>query len=354
MISPSEYKVRIDECLEELYLSTSLKAHRIDPLYGELVEQMHAFILRGGKRQRPYLAYLAYVGLGGENVNSLTRVAAGLEIFHNFLLIHDDVIDRDHVRYGGPNLTGYFYQRLRKLGQVESEASHFAEMAAVLAGDVASSIVRSTLYTSDFPAASKVLCSELMDKALFYVGGGEYLDALSVPLGENQMSYDRIMSVYEYKTARYTFDLPLQVGACLAGTKYVPEALTAFAVPLGVAFQMRDDYLGLFGDTATTGKPTLGDLREGKQTLLIMLAMELASNAQKEVLRRLYGLRSAQPGDLEEVKAVCLQSGACEAHESEIRRLVGVAGQLLPEIGFTEEVKAALSVFINASVTRNV
>ena len=315
---------------------------------------MRTLILRGGKRQRPYLAYLAYAGMGGTDNDAFFSVAAGLEIFHNFLLIHDDVIDRDHVRYGGPNLTGVYYHKLLATGCDDSEAAHFAEMAAVLAGDVASSMVRSNMYAAPFPSQLKLECLRMLDQALFFVGGGEYVDALVPPLGEVPMKYSRILSVYEYKTARYSFDLSLQFGACLSGAKYDTEQLAAFSVPLGIAFQMRDDYIGLFGDKDKTGKPVTSDLREGKQTILYALTLELADEAQKQQLSELYGRRTSSEADLAMVRQICQNSGACEALEAEITRYGSKAEKALGKIRFQPEYEAALHRFIETSLHRDV
>ena len=354
MISSSESRAHIDSCLENLYQSWREQALGIDPLYGELLAEMRTLILRGGKRQRPYLSYLAYAGLGGSDVNAFLSVAAGLEIFHNFLLIHDDVIDRDHVRYGGPNLTGVYYQKLKARGCDDTEADHFAEMAAVLAGDAASSMVRANLYSSSFPSHAKLECLQMLDQALFFVGGGEYVDALVSPLGEVPMKYSRILSVYEYKTARYSFDLSLQFGACLSGAQYDTNQLTAFSVPLGIAFQMRDDYIGLFGDENKTGKPVMGDLREGKQTALYALTLELADEKQKKQLNKVYGQRMASEAELYTVRQICQSSGACEALELEISRYGNKADEALAKIHFLPEYEAALRRFIDTSIRRDV
>lgn len=354
MYTSSESKIFIDSSLSDIYARFTKQASDIDPLFSQLLIEMQNFIRRGGKRQRPYLAYLAYTGMGGSNTEALFPVAAGLEIFHNFLLIHDDIIDRDFIRYGGANLSGVFYAILLKLGCVETEAIHYAESAALLAGDVASSMARSVLYEAPFPAEVKLYALKLLDQALFSVGGGEYVDALATPLIEDSLSYRRILAIYRYKTAEYSFDMPLQIGTALAGVTDIQEKLSAFSIPLGIGFQMRDDYLGLFGETKDTGKPVISDLREGKQTALYALSLEMANQLQRQELELHYGNPEATESDLDVVRQICQATGACEALELEIQRYATKALEALPAINFSNEVTSALKTFVSSNLYRSV
>jgi geranylgeranyl pyrophosphate synthase len=315
---------------------------------------MKSFIVRGGKRQRPYLAYLAYKGMNGAHDREFLKTASGLEIFHNFLLVHDDVIDRDHIRYAGPNLTAIYFALLKEQGHDDDEASHFAEMAALLAGDIASSMFREEIISSSFSAEQKLAVISHFDEALFEVGAGEFLDALAIPLGETPLSYERILTISRYKTAGYSFGLPLHFGAILSGSSYNTEAVNAFAYPLGIGFQMRDDVIGLFGDPSITGKTVMGDLREGKQTALYALAQQMATPEKMSQVSAVYGKRDANEADLDTIRNIFQDCGALEAVELEITQYAETALSMLESIGFTHEVATELRALISKSLYRHV
>jgi geranylgeranyl diphosphate synthase type II len=353
MLSLPEIKVLIDAELELTYSGFKVSATEIDPMFGELMAEMETFIVRGGKRLRPYLAYLSYVGCGGKDEKSFLSVAVGLEIFHNFLLIHDDVIDRDTVRYGGPNIIGRYQERLKSLSDSEDK-QHFSEMAAVLAGDSASSMARLLFYEAPFSAEARLKALQCFDEALFAVAGGEFVDSLAAPLGFTSLSKEQIISVYIHKTALYSFGLPLQVGAALAGsTDDTFIALKALSLPIGVAYQMQDDYLGLFGSEEETGKPVLSDVREGKQTYLYALMSELTDPQQKERLSRLYGMKDAGVDEVEEIKRICIECGASGKVEELMRSYVSEAVEMISAVPLKEEVRDALRQLITMCLNRS-
>ncbi|HSH31368.1 MAG TPA: polyprenyl synthetase family protein, partial [Candidatus Saccharimonadales bacterium] len=135
-LSLAEVRQEIDQRLEGLFEVKIKQAHGIDPLYGQMLERMALFIRRGGKRMRPYLTYLSYIGCGGSDTAAILDVAASQELYHNFLLIHDDIIDRDLMRYDGPNLSGLYMEKFQKELADLGEARHYADAMAMLAGDL--------------------------------------------------------------------------------------------------------------------------------------------------------------------------------------------------------------------------
>lgn len=306
----AEFKVKLDVVLDELFLQKIESARQIDEEYAELLTQMRDFIARGGKRLRPYLAYLAYRGYGGRDEDSILHVAAALELYHNAWLIHDDIIDRDTIRYGGPNIAGMYVDRFSSLYSA-NEARHLGDSMALIAGDVDIIIAAEQIMTSQFSDSLKLSVLARAQKLNFELAGGEQLDVLMPTFPLKSVTAQRLLNVCHYKTASYTFEAPLQIGAILAGKDAaIVSKMSKIAIPMGIAFQLADDLLGTFGNESELGKPVLTDLREGKRTLLILFALENASPKQKETLNAALGNPEAGYRHLEQVRKLLEDTGA--------------------------------------------
>ncbi|TFC52075.1 polyprenyl synthetase family protein [Cryobacterium sp. TMT2-10] len=222
----------------------------------------------GGKRVRPALVLAAFSGLGGTDLTLATPVAVSFELLHTAFVIHDDVIDRDLARRGVANIAGTFAERAHAHG-AEDQADAWAATAAILAGDLALSEAHRALALLPVELELRGRLLDLLDRAVFVSAAGELADVTNTA-SKHPLSVDRVVSTLEQKTAVYSFEAPLQAGAVLAGASAEAiDALGAFGRLIGVAFQLTDDILGVFGDPAVTGKSVLTDLREGKQTALI-------------------------------------------------------------------------------------
>ncbi|MGW6413040.1 polyprenyl synthetase family protein [Streptomyces vinaceus] len=283
-----ELKTRVEEVL-----TTFLAAKR---LHGaaqgrpDLVTPIQQFLDAGGKRLRPVLALVGWHAAGANgDPGTAFHLAACLELFHAFALIHDDVMDHSDTRRGRPTIHQAF-ARHRPPPATEAQAGRFGEGAAILIGDLAliwsDEVLRAGRPTT--VQLSRML--PLLDEMRTEVTYGQFLDLQAT--GTPNLSVEAALTIIRYKTAKYTIERPLQLGAALAGADdALLQALSAFALPLGEAFQLRDDLLGVFGDPAAMGKPALDDLREGKATVLIALALERADHAQAAQLRLLLGDR---------------------------------------------------------------
>jgi geranylgeranyl diphosphate synthase type II len=279
-------------------------------VYVGVLEVVRDTLLMSGKRLRPYLAYLAYSGLGGTDDDAFIPAAASQELLHHFLLIHDDIMDRDLTRHGGPNVEGTYHDRFIKQGLPPAEALHHAESFALMAGDAAWALGLQAITEAKFDAQLKLEALQCVQRMLFEIMGGQLMDVDNAISGA-PLSAERILAICHYKTATYSFQTPLQFGAILAGTdRTVQEQLRNFGHSLGIAFQLADDLLGVYGNEAKLGKPVTSDLREGKQTLLIYHAFELATPAQTQTLRHLWGNRDAGATDLAEVQQILRDCGA--------------------------------------------
>jgi len=226
----------------------------------------------GGKLVRPALVTTAYLGLGGDDNALVAQVAVSFELLHTAFLIHDDVIDRDLSRRGVANIAGRFTDRARAHGANPDQSGVWATAAGILGGDLALSEAHRTLARLPVDDDIRFRLLDLLDRAVFVSAAGELADVTNA-LTDHHLDVTELVSTLERKTAVYSFEAPLQAGAVLAGAPAEAiEALGRFGRLVGVAFQLTDDLLGVFGDPAKTGKSVSGDLREGKQTALIAYA----------------------------------------------------------------------------------
>lgn len=278
-----------------------------------MVEALRALALRGGKRLRALLVCAGHAAYGGEP-RAVVAAASGFEILQAYLLAHDDWMDQDDVRRGGPSV----HAMLRERFQDERAGA----IGAVLAGDLGSALAFEAALS--VPLEPENVRSAVAELARVHadVVLGQMLDVRNT--AADQASVE---AMHALKTASYTVRGPLRVGALLAGAKDLAP-LDAFAAPLGVAFQLQDDLLGAFGDPKATGKPRGSDLREGKRTALVVQAMH--DRALAPLLDRVLGVSDAPD---EEVSALLERMGHARAGvEQRIAELLGEARAALPAL----------------------
>jgi geranylgeranyl diphosphate synthase type II len=266
-----ERQTQVDAVLARFF---SLAKKRAEPLGAEYVELWNELELNtaGGKRFRPRMVFAAYQALGGTDLEAAAYVGAAFELLHTALIVHDDVIDRDFVRRGAPNIAGSYRERARSAGASDADAEHRGISAAVIAGDLALFNAYRLIDRSGVDDATRERLLEVMDDALFASAAGEMID-VDFSWIPDVPRVDDILAMERLKTAVYSFECPLQAGAILAGAGEVTIAtLGEFGREIGIAYQLVDDLLGIFGAESETGKTTIGDLREGKRTVLIAYA----------------------------------------------------------------------------------
>lgn len=327
-------------------LSDTIASHRdsltpLGPDAAPLLDEALGFIT-GGKRFRALFAVHGYRavrplhidGSVHEPLRSVLDVACALELFHAAALIHDDVIDRSDTRRGRPAVHQRFAAMHREHG-FRGQPEHFGISAAILLGDLLQSwadelMNRACEATPDRAAAEAARAH--FNRMRSEVAVGQYLDVLEEQrpgFAEHAEQLDRSTRVLIYKSAKYSVEAPLLIGAALAGATEAQEsALAAFGLPVGVAFQLRDDQLGVFGDARVTGKPSGDDLIEGKRTVLVALAREALPTTQRRIFDDLLGT------DLDEEQVEILQrtireSGAEAQVEDMISRNVDRARDAL-------------------------
>ncbi len=280
-------------------------------------------LLAGGKRLRAGFCYWGWRGAGGPDDEVAVQVAASLELFQAAALLHDDVIDDSDIRRGRPAAHRRFEALHRGEGW-QGDPRRFGLAAAVLAGDMCLSWSAEllSLASTGLPAGRREAGRAVYEQMATQLMGGQYLDVLTQarPLGDDAL--ERARRVIRFKTVKYTMEHPLHLGARLAGADAELLAVySAYANPVGEAFQLRDDVLGVFGDPATTGKPSGDDLREGKRTVLLALAHRAATGSQRITLDSLVGSPGLDLAGVDVVREVFTSTGAVDEVEQMIARL---------------------------------
>nr|WP_202885578.1 polyprenyl synthetase family protein [Kribbella sandramycini] len=296
-----------------------LQEQRLAAIGPELAEQVQAArdATSGGKRLRPAFCYWGFRAAGGDPAQPILTAAASLEMLHVSALVHDDVMDSSDVRRGAPAA----HRRFEALQRARSQASgrggdpvSFGIGAAILLGDLCLIWADELLHTSGFDAAALARASRFFDAVRVEVTAGQYLDLVAQASGESDM--DLALRVLRYKAATYTVERPLHVGAALAGgDQRLVKSLSAYGQPIGEAFQLRDDLLGVFGDPALTGKPAGDDLREGKRTVLVAYAVERMSEVQLTEFDRLFGRPDLGDDEIQLLREILQDSRAVQACE---------------------------------------
>ncbi|WP_405167890.1 polyprenyl synthetase family protein [Nocardia sp. NBC_01499] len=303
----------------------------------------------GGKRIRPQLCVLGWQAVTGEPPTSIVwRVAASLELFHAFALIHDDIMDHSALRRGRPTAHRVFAARY----QQRCDADSLGEHAAILLGDIALGWSYELLQDRDGDqgrfAAVRSTLNALRTETLI----GQFLDLSAT--GRDTADLDVAWRIIRLKTTKYTIERPLQLGAMLAGAGSAQlKTLTDYAIPLGDAFQLRDDLLGVFGDSGDTGKSTLDDLREGKHTVLIATTYELATPVQRRLLRRYLGNPRLTERGACHIRRVVTETGARDAVEQMIDTRVAQALAALGTGTLEPDAELALRQLVHAAATRS-
>ncbi len=264
-----------DEALGRRFDQGRGRAEATDPTQAALWEALVA-AAAGGKRFRPALVTTVHAALEGGRPAAAVEIGAAVELLHTAFVIHDDVIDGDEVRRGRLNVSGTFRARALAEGAEPSGAAHYGRTAGILAGDLALAAAIRTVATCGAPPEVVDRLLDLFDAALHTTAAGELAD-VRLPLGVEIASLEECLAMEENKTSAYSFTLPLQAGAVLADAgQATVAALGRLGRSLGIAFQLLDDLVGVFGDPAVSGKSTTADLRARKQTPLLAHARTTA------------------------------------------------------------------------------
>lgn len=301
-------------------------------------------LVSGGKRLRPAFCYWAWRGLGGDDSDAIVAAASSLELLQACALVHDDVMDRSDTRRGRPSAHRVFEAVHRAAGWA-GDPEVFGTGVAVLLGDLALSWCDELLTRCGLPDAVVDRGRPAFDRMRSEVIAGQYLDLVGSARGAGSVA--AALRVITYKTVRYTVEGPLQFGAGMAGADHVvAQALSGYGVPIGEAFQLRDDLLGVFGDPSVTGKPAGDDLREGKRSVLLAIAAERGADLTG------VGDSALSCAGVDRLRTVLAACGAVAQVESMIAARTDAALAALDALGLTPDATQALRDLAVASTTR--
>lgn len=318
-------KKRLDQELHAFIASIekTYSLRRISPL---LFESIKEFVLRDGKRIRPILLIVGYRGYAQRPSRHYVRSALALELLHDFLLVHDDIVDKSPTRRGKPTMHVGLNRHLAKHNNLKFSG----EDLSIIIGDVMYAIaIDAFLSIQEKPDRKERALRNFIGAAIL-TGGGEFIELLSGIKPLRQIQKSDIYNIYDYKTAHYTFACPLSTGAILAGArKDEINKLYNYGMNLGRAFQIKDDILGVFGDEKQIGKSTLSDLQEAKKTILIWHAFHNGGPAIKQLIQKVFSKKRLTRNDLTMMQNALRQTGALDFARKEIHRLSSKAQDII-------------------------
>ncbi|MHB1472869.1 MAG: polyprenyl synthetase family protein [Dermatophilaceae bacterium] len=356
-LDTNDLRARVQVAVDAEISSQSRVLSEIGDDLTPLVEAVCA-LLRGGKRLRAAFLYWGYRACGGPDSEAVIRAATAMEFFQAAALLHDDVMDDSDTRRGMPTA----HKRLASEHAAASWAGsgdRFGLAGAILGGDLCLTWSDELFATSGLPPAELARARPVFDRMRTQLMGGQFLDVLESARGWDELTTDervaRARRVIRYKSAKYTIEHPLLIGATAADVSGSDrDALSDYGLDLGEAFQLRDDVLGVFGDPAQTGKPAGDDLREGKLTVLVALGLDHASPTTVAMFDKLLGLPDLDEPGVDELRAAITASGALERVEAMILDLSASARATLHSTTtLTNEGRAALDALIDVSTARS-
>ena len=331
-----EYRQTVNELLAEYFRQEKNKAKKSDLVAWQSVKSIEKFVLAGGKRLRPALLYYAYLASGRRSSLAVKRASLSIELIHSFLLIHDDIMDRDHKRHGQDTI----HEKYRKLAQKyfpDKDHEHYGQSLAIVIGDLCYTLGNKILFQADFPAKTILKALTKLQDIVYEVIPGQIRD-ITLEF-KNKVSEKEILRVQEAKTAHYTFAGPIQMGCILAGNKNkrMQENFTHYSLAVGKAFQIRDDILGIFGEEKKLGKPVGSDISEGKQTLLVNYVLKKGTPEQKRIINKLLGKKKISQTDLNIFRQIIKESGSLDYSLRKGEKLVKEALSALERIKFRNQ-----------------
>jgi len=317
------------------------EALKIDPFAADSLQKLQNYMY-GGKKVRAALAALGYQIAGGKDFEKILPACLAVELVHNALIIHDDFIDNDIERRGKPTLHT-IYSKGRN--------AHYGASQAIVVGDIAifmgQELLSKTGLQSDLVA--RAVCA--FNRLLLNTGYGEFLD-VAFDYKEN-ITWDDVLKVRKYKTAHYTFVMPLTVGAILGGADKAKLGLIEkYAEPVGIGFQIHDDILGVFGDSEITGKSNNSDIREGKKTLLFFKSLELVKGKDLQFFKKWYGRKDLDNKKIEKLRHLIDSSGSLEYSHRVAREYVRKGKTHINKLTPDRDLRETLYTFADYMITR--
>lgn len=330
------FKNKFEPILQRYFDEKIYQAGKIDITTKEAVDMIKDYTMSGGKRIRPAFLYYSYLATGGhKEFEKILKISIAIELFHSFLLIHDDIFDKDTSRHGVATI----HERYKKIAEkynVTRDRTHFGNSMAIMLGNMTASMAYEIILNADFKSDLILKALNKIQKIVFMTISGQMIDVTMSY--ENEATERKIFKMNERKTAHYTFEGPIQLGCILAGASesYI-DLFSAYALPLGKAFQIKDDIMGIFGNEKKIGKSVGSDISENKKTLLVAKALQNGNKEQKKIIKKYLGKENISKKEIEEFKKIIKETGSLKYSENLAKGFAGEALNALLNIDFKDE-----------------
>ncbi len=332
----AENAAAVNPVLKSFWAAKRVEWDRFGPIVRGAADA-YDLLTSDGKKIRAGLVKLGHDACRGAHspppavTDGIERAAGCVEVLHNAFLIHDDIVDNSDLRRSVPTVHRRYADAARERFATSAAALAYGNAVALNFGDKGQALAQELLLSSGFPGEVLLKAVTLLSQVTIDTVTGQLLDVGDVRLAE--LDEELVLLIHEYKTAHYTVMLPLLMGAILAAAPdQALASIRRYAVPIGIAFQIQDDILGLFGDEHLLGKPVDSDLKEGKKTLLFVHAYAAAAPADRALLERAHGNPQAGPEDLRAVRRIIRETGALARSEAIARRLVDEGKRHVPGV----------------------
>jgi geranylgeranyl diphosphate synthase type I len=304
----------VNKALEEFLETKIERAKTLYPVHEEYYRNLKEYIMRGGKRFRPIAVVIGCKVVGGNlDHERLYRAACSIEILHNASLIHDDLIDHDVARRGGPTFHTRYSNLYKTNVSDDEKAAHFGMTCAILGGDSLINLGGMAITEAKLEPDIGCQCLDYYHRGFEEIIEGVFLEMNMI--NDSNVTPEMYLRMIQLKTAALLEKSLLMGGAIARATESQMNALSEYGLKIGQAFQIQDDILGTFGDEKVTGKSADGDIREGKKTMLMLGALKLASPEQKVILNKHLGNEKLSDAEVEKVRDVFRECGALDYAE---------------------------------------
>lgn len=339
----SRIKNKIDKNLN-IFIKKIDKLYSLSEISPLLFKCIKDFVLRDGKRIRPILFVIGYLGYAKRIAANLYTSALSIELLHDFMLVHDDIIDKSPTRRGKPSMHELLNKYLKDYKNIKFNGQDLS----IVVGDVMYATAINAYLSINENMQRKEKALKKFIEATIHTGSGEFIELLNGAKSIEKVTKQDINKIYDYKTARYTFSTPLSMGAILAGAKETEiNKLFKFGIYLGRAFQIQDDILGMFGKEGKIGKSTLSDLQEAKKTLLIWHAYNYSVRKNKIIIKQILSKNNIARRDLLSMQRIIKEAGSLKYSKDEIANLKQKALKLLSSLKMLPKYKNALFEYCN-------
>ncbi|WP_337859901.1 polyprenyl synthetase family protein [Ferroplasma sp.] len=344
-----DYKKQLDELKEKINIELENYFHFKlqecnDKKIADIITRLRDFTMNGGKRVRPILMILGYSMFAEEN-EKIIKASISIEMAQSFLLIHDDIMDQSDMRRGKPSFHKGIEQSMKGDG-----IARIAENIAISAGDLIDTFSHEALIRSGFNVENLLDADLEFSRIIEDTGKGQILDIYSSI--EDVYSEERLLKLHFLKTARYTIQGPLLMGVYLSGNKEYIDDIKEFGKYAGIAFQLYDDLLGLFGNEEKTGKPVKGDVNEGKKTLLMIKAYNNSDTETKNFIQRCLKSGNINDSDFYHLREIVKSTGSYEYTLTKINEYNNLARSALVRINGNQKIKEMLDFLLEYLIKR--